>query len=299
MIEKFIFNRQNVSAISDVQDREKSKPLSSKRYLLDLPIFQHNEIHFKSGINIIFDRNGSGKTTLLSLLATSLACYKGGFSLADDGWAGQVAKLMSIRATSEEYKKSGLENRNYSWRDQFISVCEVFHDGQKALFCDPRNVVGSITNHRDIADMTYFEHIRNDALSESSSTGKRNKNRMSEIMSVLNGEKTLSGAIPVTEERRFEYICEVDFCREILKPRIGKGPTTLLLDEPEAALDALAIRDLFETLKNIQRREDLQIIMVSHSPLCFSLENANFITSDLNYLNDVKHLVKSGNYFSV
>lgn len=298
MIEKFIFNRNNVSAISKIQKSRKSKPLSDKSYLLDLPAFQRDEIHFKPGINIIFDRNGTGKTTLLSMLATSLACYKGGFSLADDGWAGQVSKLMAIKATSEEYKLSGLAGHSYSWRDQFISVCEVFHDGQKALFCDPRNVVGSITTHRDIADMTYFEHIQKDAISEASSTGRRNKNRMSEIMDVLNNHKIISGDIPVNNERKFEYLCDDDFCRNILKPRINKGPVTLLLDEPEAALDAVAIRDLFMILKNNQERTDLQIIMVSHSPLCFSLDKANFITSDENYMNKVKDLVSTGNYFS-
>lgn len=86
--------------------------------------------------------------------------------------------------------------------------------------------------------------------------------------------------------------------RDLIKPNISVGAKTLMIDEPENALDFVSQRAFFKLLKENENRDDLQIIMITHSPLVFMLENVNYITSDKSMLEYQQQLVKDGNFFN-
>lgn len=302
MIESIKFNRQILNKIfnSPTPDRcylpEHLSFLSKKT----LPLFKNNNdvFHFKKGINVIFDRNATGKTTLIEKLAIMTGCFNSGESIYNKDWARVAGKEVFVELSAKH--SEFLEFRD-SWRGfkHSILAFDIVKDESFTLYCDPRNVVGSIKSHLDIKG-NLFSKIQKDALGEANSTGNMNKNRMQSVFEAINNTALIADKeIPIMEESSFEYAGEKEAILNLTKPNISKSVPTILLDEAESALDILAERELFTFLKQQQEREDIQIIMVTHSPLCFSLDKANFITGDLDYLNQVKSLINENNYFKL
>lgn len=260
------------------------------KYILDLPIFEKEKrISFQKGLNVIFAPNGSGKTTIIEMLAKATHCREWGYSRVTRKslQSEDLLKKISI----EERKE-----RNIYWSTGMFSVepfFEVKHDGQPVVFCDPRFIVGGFG-----ADDTlnfgyeYMSVHKDEMLNVKGSTGKKNKHRMSLMNDVLNGDKTLD-KIVIDNESRFDpsefrsYTTEkVNY--DFLTPSIEVSQKTLLIDEPESALDMKEKINWFASLEEKVEKQNLQVILITHSELALTFKNANFITLDNNYIFDMK-----------
>lgn len=284
--------------LQKIWDHDKNE-YKNKKYLKDVSLFKkNNSFNFREGINIIYAENGAGKSTLLNMIAVALACEQGGTSLITNHWRSHLNDTVSYQHGSYDLdlrsEGVGYSSGNYS-EAIIVDVC---HDGQSAFYCDPRKLRG-LTHGGAAFDYDFFSELKKDT-TEPSSTGKKNKSRMNDILSILKGETEINHeSIPVGDK----YLDLDKSCynqvREMIKPSFDFGAKTLLIDEPENALDFYSQREFFKLLKQNENRTDIQIIMISHSPLVFGLDNVNFITDDMKKLKYQQDLVKNGEFFNL
>lgn len=292
---------ESLTLKNDIIKKEpiKFKDQSTKAFIPKLPLFKANKtFNFKPGINVIYGGNGEGKTTLLNMLAATLGCLQGGRSYYTSTWLGDVDDTICLQVSYDDAREAGIQLNCEYGHYHMIPIIDVKHDGQSAFYCDPRKLRGLRYNGAAF-DHDFFDELKKDG-KERSSTGKKNKSRMEDIL------KILSSADPI-EAKGIEYKDRTDVrlesihneqVRELIKPSIPFGAKTLMIDEPENALDFFSQRAFFKLLKENENRADLQIIMITHSPLVFMLENVNYITSDKSMLEYQQQLVKGGNFFN-
>lgn len=286
------------SMLKKILEHDKNEH-KNKSYLTKINLFKKHDIFtFKEGINIIYAENGAGKSTLLNMIAVALACEQGGSSLLTNHWRHNLNDTVSYQHGSYDMdlrdEGVGYSSGNFS-EAIIIDVC---HDGQSALYCDPRKLRG-LTHGGAAFDYDFFSDLKKDG-KEPSSTGKKNKSRMNDILSILRNEVEVKPElIPVKDE----YLDLDRGCYkqvvEMISPSFEFGAKTLLIDEPENALDFYSQREFFKLLKQNEGRKDIQIIMISHSPLVFGLDNVNFITDDEDKLKQQQELVKNGDFFNL
>lgn len=277
----------------------KFKDQSTKAFIPKLPLFKANKtFNFKPGINVIYGGNGEGKTTLLNMLATTLGCLQGGKSYYTNTWLGDLDDTICLQVSYSDAKDGGIELNYEMGHYHMIPFIDVKHDGQSAFYCDPRKLRG--LRHNGAAfDHDFFDELKKDG-KERSSTGKKNKSRMEDIMNVLSCSESVEPTSIPFQKYLKEDLENVhnEQVRDLIKPNISVGAKTLMIDEPENALDFVSQRAFFKLLKENENRDDLQIIMITHSPLVFMLENVNYITSDKSMLEYQQQLVKDGNFFN-
>lgn len=220
-------------------------------YLTEQEFFKKNKsIEFKKGLNIIFSPNGTGKSSLLRMCAISLAAEQGGVSAPTNSWRMQ---LHSFNKKDTGTKMDGIN---------------VVHDGQPILYGNPRNAVGLIGGQFD--DDFMMQGVQN-SLSKYS-TGYATMNRLNEIIHILSGE----GKMPEKFDFKLPKTHLAPGMLKLLEPQIEKGQRTILLDEPESGLAMHVQANLFGMMHNAAKEKDLQIIVATHSPFCFTTI-ANFI----------------------
>lgn len=277
----------------------KFKDQSTKAFIPKLPLFKANKVfNFKPGINVIYGGNGEGKTTLLNMLATTLGCLQGGKSYYTRTWLGDLKDTICLQVSYYDAKEAGIKLNYEEGHYHMIPFIDVKHDGQSAFYCDPRKLRG--LRHNGAAfDHDFFDELKKDG-KERSSTGKKNKSRMEDIMNVLSCSESVEPTSIPFQKYLKEDLENVhnEQVRDLIKPNISVGAKTLMIDEPENALDFVSQRAFFKLLKENENRDDLQIIMITHSPLVFMLENVNYITSDKSMLEYQQQLVKDGNFFN-
>lgn len=299
MIESIALNRNIISKITNGNNYHTQFKKKEIDYLEELPLFKNNNdiLNFKKGINILFAPNGHGKTEIVKSLAISTGCYDSGRSIYNKEWAEEAGTNLLFTMDSKEAVNLDFIKYSYGFKHS-VFLFDIKKDSSKSVYCDPRNIVGSIKTHLD-ARPKLFSAIRSDCMAEKTSTGCKNINRTKFIIDIIHDPSILSGETILKDERNFEYHGEKKEMIELTKGNIEKSVPTIFLDEPESALDIIKEREFFSFLKQQQDREDIQIILVSHSPLCLSLDKANIITSDLDYLKSVKELINNNNYFSI
>lgn len=277
----------------------KFKDQSTKAFIPKLPLFKANKVfNFKPGINVIYGGNGEGKTTLLNMLAATLGCLQGGKSYYTRTWLGDLKDTICLQVSYYDAKEAGIKLNYEEGHYHMIPFIDVKHDGQSAFYCDPRKLRGLRHNGASF-DHDFFDELKKDG-KERSSTGKKNKSRMEDIMNVLSCSDSIEpNGIPFQKylKEDLENVHN-EQVRDLIKPNISVGAKTLMIDEPENALDFVSQRAFFKLLKENENREDLQIIMITHSPLVFMLENVNYITSDKSMLEYQQQLVKDGKFFN-
>lgn len=271
----------------------------NKSYLKDISLFKkYDTFTFKEGINIIYAENGAGKSTLLNMIAVALACEQGGKSLLTSHWLQHLEDTVSYQHGNYDInlRSEGVDYSSYHFSEAII--IDVCHDGQSALYCDPRKLRG-LTYGGAAFDYDFFSDLKIDG-KEPSSTGKKNKSRMNDILAILNNSKEIIHEPISAKEERFSLDegCYSQV-KEMISPSFEYGAKTLLIDEPENALDFYSQRDFFKLLKKNEGRKDIQIIMITHSPLVFGLDNVNFITDNQEKLDAQLALVKNGDFFNL
>lgn len=266
----------------------------SKKYICELDIFKNSDtINFKKGLNVIFAPNGSGKTTVINMLAHATHSREWGYSRV-------TRKSIQEKDWLKDITKEEKEERNLSWYRAGPFAVEPFftvnHDGQAVAFCDPKFLVGGFG-----ADDTlnfgyeYMSVHKEEMINIKGSTGKKNKHRMSLINSILNGEETLNEVVFDDKNilNRLDSYTAEKANYEYLTASIPLGQKTLLIDEPESALDLKEKISWFSTLEEKIKSQNLQVILITHSELALSFTNANFLTVKENYIEEIKQDLKS------
>lgn len=286
------------SMLQKIWEHDKNEH-KNKSYLKDISLFKTHDIFtFKEGINIIYAENGAGKSTLLNMIAVALACEQGGKSLLTSHWLSNLNDTVSYQHGSYDLN---LRSEGVGYSSGHFSeaiIMDVCHDGQSALYCDPRKLRG-LTHGGAAFDYDFFSDLKVDG-KEPSSTGKKNKSRMNDILSILKGESEVKNEPIIAKDKYFDLKEECyKQVLEMISPSFEFGAKTLLIDEPENALDFYSQREFFKLLKQNENRTDIQIIMISHSPLVFGLDNVNFITDNPKKLMEQQELVKNGDFFNL
>lgn len=218
-------------------------------YLDKLDFFKQNEtIKFEKGLNILFSPNGTGKSSILKMIALSLACEQGGYSVVTNSWR------MGITTFGEKNTKMG--------------EIEVIHDGQATLYGNPRNTVGLTAGAFD--DDFFEEGIQNSISKES--TGFTTMQKLRNIIKILSGESTFPENIEYKLQKKYLDKSLLD----LLEAKIEKGQRTILMDEPESGLAMHVQANLFHLMNKAAKEKDIQLIVATHSPFAFATQ-ANVI----------------------
>lgn len=226
-------------------------------YSASLDFFKKNKkVEFKPGLNIIFAPNGTGKSTILSMLALSVACKQGGYSVVTNKWDSMF----------------GFEN---------LDGIEVFHDGQSAMYCNPREAIGLIGGRAGFDDDFLSDGLKDLQLSES--TGKTTLYRINKIVDILIGKEEMPKEIIYKKSQ--EYLTKDR--KKLLEARVPLGQQSILLDEPESGLAIHIQRNLFKQIDQAAKEKGLQIIVATHSIFALSCD-ANFIELEEGYIKKAK-----------
>lgn len=298
MIESLNVNAEILEKAKNTKERK------NFNFINELSLFQNNnfKFEFKTGLNLIFAKSGAGKSVLLNMLANALACEQGGTSKYTSHWFNHLRDFILFNISDKEAEKFNIETSLYRYSHDFI-MADIVHDAQYAYYCDPRKLRG-LTHGGAAFDYDFFDNFKKD-VKEKSATGKMNKSRMEDVYKILNKTVDIKD-LPVNIDGKDDWILkklddpEYKSIKKLITPTIPLGAKTILLDEPENALDFYSQRHLFKLLKDNEDRDDIQVIMITHSPLIFmlDLDKVNVISDDNVQFEEHKQLVKNGHFFN-
>jgi predicted ATPase len=227
-------------------------------YSKNIKVIAGQTFEFKPGLNIIIGPNGSGKSTLLSAIAYSMAAKQGGISTVTSDWLYEM----------KPDKKTGFP-------------FSVKHDGQAVRYIDPRESMGLIGGMAAF-DFDFIEKGIANATFKGSS-GQKTLMRVDETL-----REIVDNTPPpdINYKIILKHYSEYESTFNLLKPSIPKGQRTFLLDEPDSNLSIPLQHRLWNFFCDKKRYGDKQIIIVSHSPFCLDVPDANYITTEKNYRRD-------------
>lgn len=266
-------------------------------YIKDLPLFKNEGlITFSEGLNVIFASNGAGKTTMMEMLAKATHCRE---------WGNSCITRQSLQ--NEDFIRSITEEERNT-RKGYIpfmakeKIFHVSHDGQPVVFCDPRYIVGGFnSDDSHHFGYEYLEAHKDEHIKVKGSTGNKNKHRMALVNDVLNGVRSIdkievkgiahaADCNDLTNLQRYS-VQAVNY--KMLEASVEKGQKTVLIDEPESALDLKSRIKWFRELERKVKAQNLQVILITHSELALTFKNAHFISVDEGYVTEARAELKA------
>lgn len=277
---------------------EMLKTSAEYRYISTLPLFSeyNGEFNFQKGLNVILAPNGHGKTTLMNMLKKATFSGVFGHSVFDKDELHSKDFIKKIE--EEEYlqrKKQGdLFLFSFANYESFFSVA---HDGQSVIYANPKFIEGSDEDSMSSFSHKLFSIHKHEKINLCGSTGKKTMHRMRNINDALEGNSKISTEIPVLVKpesltsstfRRYE-LDSINY--QYLAATIERGQRTLLIDEPESGLDLVELFKWFSSLEEKIEKNNVQVIMVSHSERVLNFKNAHYISTN-DYLQQCRNLYK-------
>lgn len=264
-----------------------------------------SDLHIESGVNLVVGPNGSGKSTLLAMLAAGCGCVassaptvslqtvRESFGLLDDDfrlqgldvrhdgqvlyvssrpdlkvenlrgshdlgevWAG-FARKANLRSSSGEITQRIMWQALELLHQAALSDGEIVDvEAQVRARAEKRKKAFS---EKELAD------LRHKIEEEAWSSGKRPKAVFPVAQDLLR-----SAAVNEVWQRRAEI-----YRQALFAPKIEPSKPTIILDEPDAALDLPKQARLWSLLASPEVAKRYQVIVASHSPFAFMAARKN------------------------
>lgn len=232
-------------------------------YAAQVPFFQgKRKLSFKPGLNILVGPNGSGKSTVLKILGESVCATQGGVSAVTETAVRDGVNMLGFKGERMQ-DRLGLKVR---------------HDGQPAVFCDPRQAVGLSGGAFD--DDFFVQGMEEAVGSRRRSHGQQTVARANAALAILLGP----APFPTRVERRIDPKSVNSLWQEgiaTLEKRLvaslPKGQPSVLLDEPEANYSIAWQARLWSLLADEKLAQRFQIIVATHSAFALGIRHAHYI----------------------
>ena len=239
------------SALPYLEIRHDKKP---KRSL----VLTDRSFEFKPGLNMLVGANGSGKSTLLEAIAKRFLCFNFGTPNLDKETFCYMSELWQ-------------EDEEWSWRDKkFLPYVETDVDPTPYMMYaspeftpmgQPNRAYAMCYGLGKIAT-EYYDKV------DSHSSGEGMRNVLASMFEVLHGAERPIGRRQVKEHEwrddRDSGKREVNWLDQNVLPK-PDAPITILLDEPERALDLNAQLQFWADLTAFCKQDNVQIIIATHS----------------------------------
>lgn len=259
------------------------------RYAEDVEFFKgRDEISFKPGLNILVGPNGSGKSTVLKMLGESMCSIQCGLSaVTRDAVQSGVDMMASIGIRLRDPKAE-----IPPMPDKF--GLSVLHDGQSAVYCDPRNPMG-------LSAGAFDEDNLETGIVEAMTARRRSHGELA-LQRANPALAVLLGKLPFPTEVRYgikrDHVNEkwqeaLDVLERRLVASIPRGQPTVLLDEPEANYSLAWQAKLWSLLAEPSVAERCQVIVASHSAFALGIPHANYIETEPGMRETAEHVLRA------
>lgn len=237
-------------------------------YAAELPFFQgRKKLEFKPGLNVLFGPNGCGKSTVLQILARTMCATQGGISAVTEAAVHDNVDMLAGIGRAKTGMRSNIG-------------LKVAHDGQPAVFCDPRARIGLLGTGGAFDD-DFFE----EGLNEISTMGKRSHgqaslSRASVALAVLEGKAQFPSEVVrrVNRKQVNSTWCQaLDVLEADMVATVSRGQGSVLLDEPEANFSLVWQSRLWKRLADKAVANNFQVIVATHSPFALAIAHAHYI----------------------
>ncbi len=246
--------------------------------------------------NVVVGPNGSGKSALMQTLAIRFLAHFTGKSTFDD-------KYVTSTESKDWWTKVRQWGDDYTW----LSGLNCKTDNGPVLYYRPGHVPGNEVSVTHAMLTGYPDESRDYArMVEHKSSGEQSRALLAAIGEALSGKGAPSKylrknwrygdkAIDLSASRaRMGYVGSYDYQAETLKalytPNADAMPV-LMMDEPEASLDAMAEAELWSKIANANC-ERVQVIVATHSlyPMMHR-DRFHIIECKAGYVDDVLALM--------
>lgn len=227
---------------------------------------------FTPGLNVLWGRNGAGKTSLTKLLARVFHCEQSG---------APVVTEESLRILAGDSFNNELDVE---------AGLELEHDGQGVRHFDPGHAAGLIRNGAAFDWDFGGEGIQN--LMFRGSAGQTTMFRSDQLT-----QEIVAAVVPEVawKLRRAGlndlWAARFDLATKLLKKNGKKGPSTVLLDEPERSYDLNMQSGMWRMMRAYA--DEVQFIVASHSLFALGIPEANYIELSPGYLQQSLAVVET------
>jgi len=224
-------------------------------------------IPFGPGLNVVWGRNGVGKSTLLKVISHIFCCTQSGRPFVSE----------TALRTIQHVSGGGVE-------DKPINGVIPIHDGQAVLSLDLDLRVG-LAHRGTEFDYDFIRHMHESMGMQNLSSGQCvAAATVQQIISNMKEWPDIEYKIknqPLNDYWRKR----VQKVEDLLQAQIEKGPTTLLLDEPDKSLDIDSQYNFWlEVIPTLMKNH--QVIVATHNPLALQVKGANIV--------EIKHPKEEG-----
>lgn len=252
-------------------------------YAKDVPYFQgRSQVTFQPGLNILVGPNGCGKSTVLNILGQALCATQGGVSTVTETSVHDGVDMMAGIKRSLGAVDRGMTDH---------LGLHVAHDGQPAVYCDPRATVGLT---RGAFDDDFFRQGMLE-ISERGSHGQHALRRAGGVLAILREEAPFPTAIhwQLNLDRVNDVWKEaLDVLARRFEPAIPTGQPTILLDEPEANFSLVWQARLWQLLAQPRVAERFQVIVATHSAFALGIAHAHYLDLQDGFRTEAEQVLR-------